>query len=189
MTRPQQVTRSEVVADRVPVPRDISRFFWSACLVSSERVTVPPNSELLLAHEAPRHATNGLADFDTADFPSVSLVVPRDGVYALSYSVQIAVDPGVGSAVGDLEIYVLANSGPFLFNTVRFNGESFDQSTGLGPLETLNFTRVGLPLDANLRLQLKAANQTEYPVMISVVHFEATYLGPLGEVYNVKGPN
>jgi hypothetical protein len=187
VTRPQQVTRSEVVADQVPVPRDLSQgFFWSASLTASSRsvgsgygTVLESQEEAYIAHEAPTHATNGPEDFDTEMYPSVAIIIPRDGIYAISYFARIG-DYGDISTVGNVDLYLLADDDPVLETSQVFNGIDYEYAE-------IQRTRVGIPMYAGARMRLFGINASTQRVHIGVVSLEATYLGPIGNVYPVKG--
>jgi hypothetical protein len=174
--RPQQITRSTAVADQKPKPRSLSQFFWSACLKSANDTELAVSVGNVLHHDTPVHATIGPEDFDPED-NTTAIIIPRDGIYAISYCVRFYVQPVDVRATGTVQIEV--NSGwTELSNLVNFDGS---EST-----RDWEFTRVGIPLHYGDRMTLWAYNDTDVIIQIAVFHLEATYLGPIGHEYDSK---
>lgn len=186
MTRAQQVTRSEVVADQVPVPRDISQgFFWSASLTAGSRsvsggwgTVLESQEEGNIAHEAPTHATNGPEDFDTELYPSVAIIFPRDGIYAINFFALVE-SYGDTPTVGNVDLYLIVDD-PVAKDSYVFRGVDYEYTE-------VQRTRVGIPIYAGSRMRLFGVNASSHRVHIGVDNLEATYLGPIGNVYPVKG--
>lgn len=190
MTRPQQVTRSLAVAHQVPVPRDLSQgFFWSASITAGYRyednnygTTFSPGGEGDIAHESPRHATNGEDDFDLSRWPCVSIICPRDGIYAVSYCVKVDPwDPDDNWATGNASINLsIDNWSPSIWNTYTFDGRR--------DAADMQLTRVGIPILAGSQIRLYGENLTTNTAQFLTKHLEATYLGPMGSLYGMKTP-
>jgi hypothetical protein len=175
--RPQQITRSTAVADQKPKPRSLSQFFWSACLKSGSNTEVPVGDGLILKHEQPVHATTGPEDFDVSEYPNAAIIIPRDGIYAISYCARIFMSAGT-PATGGVQLEL--NPGWTNLQNIVLLG-------GSGSPRDWEFTRVGIPLHYADRLALWAYNDTDLAIEISVLHIEATYLGPIGHEYDAKG--
>jgi hypothetical protein len=184
--RPQQVTRSLAVAHQVPVPRDLSQgFFWSASLTAgspfdgSAGTVFPPGASGPVAHESPVHATNGVEDFDLTEWPIVYLVFPRDGIYGISFFADVFIfGPTLGSGEVTLDVRIENQDAKRLRYT-------FDGTT---ERMALQYNRVGIPVYAGTRMYVFGWSEATTDVWVLTRHLEATYLGPIGTVYNVKQP-
>lgn len=77
------ITRSEFSTDSTAYPgRDF--FTWAAALRQPYDQTVPLDASVAVSHVEPVHASQG-----DVDFAGNAIVIPRDGIYAVSADVQV----------------------------------------------------------------------------------------------------
>lgn len=175
--RATQITRSTGVADQMPFPRELSKRFWSAMLMGNILATIDPGNTADLPFNQPRHATNGDSDFNIDNYPAIRLIVPWDGIYAINaFANAYTEDPPTGRV--DLRIAAYGEVEP---------GWAFHQYAGGERFAQLETTRVGFPLEAGANIWAYATNSTDQPATFEPWRLEATYLGPIGTLYPLKG--